>query len=41
MATTIKGVVGGVVFSASPATVSIPTGSTNFNHMGVFTPSQM
>lgn len=40
MATTMKGIIGGggTTFSASPATVSIPTGSTNFNYRGIFTP---
>ena len=28
----------GLTISASPATVSIPTGSINFNYQGVFTP---
>ena len=39
MATTIKGVVGGGTNDQCfPATVSIPTGSINFNYQGVFTP---
>lgn len=29
---------GGVTISASPATINIPTESTNFNHTGIFTP---
>lgn len=29
---------GGVTFSASLATINIPTGSTNFNYTGIFTP---
>lgn len=41
MATTLKGTIwGGVTISASPATVSIPTGSINFNYTGVFTPQK-
>lgn len=39
MATTLKGTIrGGVTFIASPATINIPTGSTNFNYTGIFTP---
>nr|DAG40472.1 MAG TPA: hypothetical protein [Caudoviricetes sp.] len=39
MATTLKGTIwgGGVTFSASPATVSVPTGSVNFTYVGEFT----
>lgn len=43
MTQTLKGTIwgGGVTISASPATVSIPTGSINFNYTGVFTPKKM